>query len=58
MQESIRHTDHGSYMALDPGAAQRIIQSINQQLERAQLSEGQPVLLVSPLSRPSLGPNS
>ncbi|GAB6038848.1 flagellar biosynthesis protein FlhA [Fundidesulfovibrio butyratiphilus] len=54
VQESIRHTEHGSYMAMDPGAAQRLIQNINQNLERAQLADGQPVLLVSPVSRPHL----
>jgi flagellar biosynthesis protein FlhA len=54
VQESIRHTDRGSYLAMDPGSAQRIISSINQHLEKAMLSEGQPVLLVSPVSRPHL----
>ena len=35
VQESIRHTDHGSYLALEPGKAQSIISSISQNMERA-----------------------
>lgn len=54
VQESIRHTDHGSFLAMDPGSAQNLIASINQHLERAMVSEGQPVLLVSPVTRPHL----
>ncbi|WP_243359326.1 flagellar biosynthesis protein FlhA [Fundidesulfovibrio terrae] len=54
VQESIRHTDHGSFLAMDPGSAQNLIASINQHLERAVVSEGQPVLLVSPVTRPHL----
>uniref|UniRef100_A0A7C4AGI5 Flagellar biosynthesis protein FlhA n=1 Tax=Fundidesulfovibrio putealis TaxID=270496 RepID=A0A7C4AGI5_9BACT len=54
VQESIRHTDHGSYLAMDPGSAQNLIASINQNMERAIISEGQPVLLVSPVTRPHL----
>ncbi len=54
IQEAIRHTDHGSYLAMDPGLAQQLIQNINQNMERAMVTEGQPVLLVSPVSRPHL----
>jgi len=54
VQESIRHTDHGSYLAMDPGSAQSLIASINQNMERAIVAEGQPVLLVAPVTRPHL----
>jgi flagellar biosynthesis protein FlhA len=54
VQESIRHTDHGAFLAMDPGSAQNLIASINQHMERAMVSDGQPVLLVSPVTRPHL----
>ena len=54
VQESIRHTDHGTYMAMEPGTAQNLIATINQNMERAVLSEGQAVLLVAPMTRPHL----
>ena len=54
IQESVRQTDHGAYLAMEPGLAQRIIQSIQRSLDKALLTEGQPVLLTSPLVRPHL----
>jgi len=54
IQESVRQTDHGAYLAMEPGLAQRIIQSIQKAMDKAMLSEGQPVLLTSPLVRPHL----
>ena len=54
VQESIRRTEHGTYMAMEPGAAQTLIATINQNMERAATNEGQPVLLVSPMTRPHL----
>jgi flagellar biosynthesis protein FlhA len=54
IQESVRQTDHGAYLAMEPGLAQRIIQAIQRALDKALLSEGQPVLLTSPLVRPHL----
>jgi flagellar biosynthesis protein FlhA len=54
IQESVRKTDHGSYLAMEPGTAQKIIKSINAAMEKAMVSEGQPVLLTSPLARPHL----
>jgi flagellar biosynthesis protein FlhA len=54
VQESIRQTDHGAFLAMDPGSAQNLISSINQQMEKALVSEGQPVLLVAPATRPHL----
>jgi len=54
IQESVRKTDHGTYLAMEPGTAQKIIKSINAAMEKAMVSEGQPVLLTSPLARPHL----
>lgn len=54
LQESIRQTDNGVYMALSPGLAQRLMQQINQTVEKAVNTDGQPVVLVSPMARPHL----
>ncbi len=54
VQEAIRRSDGGAYLALDPGTAQRLIQSVNQSVENAVGTDGQPVLLTSPVSRPHL----
>ncbi|MHC1710658.1 MAG: flagellar biosynthesis protein FlhA [Solidesulfovibrio sp.] len=54
IQESVRQTDHGAYLAMEPGLAQRIIQAIQRAMDKALLTEGQPVLLTSPLVRPHL----
>lgn len=53
-QESLQATDHGTYLTMDPNTAQRVIQTINRNYEESILSEGQPVLLTSPLIRPHL----
>ncbi len=53
-QESLQATDHGTYLAMDPNTAQRLIQTINHSYEASILTEGQPVLLTSPLIRPHL----
>jgi flagellar biosynthesis protein FlhA len=54
IQESVRQTDHGAYLAMEPGLAQRIIQAIQKAMDKAMLAEGQPVLLTTPLVRPHL----
>ena len=54
LQESIRQTENGVYLALSPGSAQRLIQQINQVVERAVNTDGRPSVLVSPLARPHL----
>jgi len=54
IQESVRQTDHGAYLAMEPGLAQRIIQAIQKAMDKAMLGDGQPVLLTSPLVRPHL----
>jgi flagellar biosynthesis protein FlhA len=54
LQENLRQTDQGAYLALDPATARRIIQRITQGLEKAVVATGQPILLTSPLVRPHL----
>jgi len=53
-QDNIRQTEHGAYLAMEPGLAQRIIKRINDAAEKALGTDGQPVLLVSPQVRPHL----
>lgn len=54
VQEGIRQTENGSFLSLNPLVAQRLIQSVNEAVEGAVASDGQPVLLASPLIRPHL----
>jgi flagellar biosynthesis protein FlhA len=54
IQESLRKTDHGTYLAMEPLTAQKIIQAIKNAMDKALSVEGQPVLLTSPVSRPHL----
>lgn len=53
-QESIKRTENGSYLAMEPGLAHKIIQAINKAAEKGIVAEGQPVLLTSPLIRQHL----
>ena len=48
---SLQHTDHGSYLAMDPTQADRLLRSIQSQMERFESSTTQPVLLASPAIR-------
>ncbi|SKA87074.1 flagellar biosynthesis protein FlhA [Paucidesulfovibrio gracilis DSM 16080] len=54
LNDSLRQTDQGAYLALEPGLAQRIIQNINQTLDNAVGTDGTPVLLVTPHLRTHL----
>ncbi len=54
MQESIRQTEGGSYMAIHPATAQNIMREISQSVENAVAADGQPVVLTSPSVRPHL----
>lgn len=54
LQESLRQTESGAYLALNPGTAQKLIQQVNQAVENAVNTDGQPVLLASPVTRPHL----
>lgn len=54
LQESVRQTEHGTYLAMEPGMAQKVIAQINNAMEKAYVADGQPVLLTSPVIRPHL----
>jgi flagellar biosynthesis protein FlhA len=52
--DSIRQTEHGAYLAMEPGLAQKIITAVNNAADKAVATDGQPVLLSSPVARPHL----
>lgn len=55
VQESIRQTENGAtFLSLNPAAAQKLIQNINNAVDNAVNTDGQPVILVSPAIRPHL----
>ena len=54
LQESIRQTDGGTYLAMNPGMAQRLMQHINKAVEDAVGTDGQPIVLTSPMTRAHL----
>ena len=54
LQEAVRQMDGGSYLALNPATAQRLMQRINSVVEHAVGAEGQPVVLASPVIRSHL----
>ena len=54
LQESVRQTDGGAYLAMNPGTAQKLMQRINKAIENAVGTDGQPVVLTSPVTRPHL----
>ncbi|MEK6709940.1 MAG: flagellar biosynthesis protein FlhA [Nitrospinota bacterium] len=48
---ALQHTEHGSYLALDPSLADRLLRGIQGQMERFESSSTPPVLLASPAIR-------
>lgn len=55
VQESIRQTENGAtFISLNPAVAQRLVQNINTAVENAVATDGQPVILASPVVRPHL----
>lgn len=54
LQESIRQVDGGSYLSLNPAIAQKLIHNVSMAMEGAVNTDGQPVLLSTPLVRPHL----
>ena len=54
IQDAIKQTEQGVFLALSPGVAQKMMQQINKAIEEAVNTDGQPVVLVSPLVRPHL----
>ncbi len=54
LNEALRASDGGAFLALDPGSAQQIIQSINTAAENVLNTDGQPVMLCAPQLRSHL----
>ncbi|MBG0778035.1 MAG: flagellar biosynthesis protein FlhA [Desulfovibrionaceae bacterium] len=54
LQDSLRQTEHGAYLAMEPMTAQKVIAAANRAVENAAISDGQPILLVAPIMRPHL----
>ncbi|MDC3416378.1 flagellar biosynthesis protein FlhA [Aquibacillus salsiterrae] len=51
VSEHVQQTEHGSYLALDPESQQKIIQSIQSQVEQVSIQEEIPIILCSPTIR-------
>ncbi|MFH1076023.1 MAG: flagellar biosynthesis protein FlhA [Pseudomonadota bacterium] len=51
LANSIQRTDHGSYLAIEPKAAKRIITCVKEEVERVLAKNEQPVILCSPIIR-------
>jgi flagellar biosynthesis protein FlhA len=48
---SIQHTEHGSYLALDPEKSQKILMTLNKEVNNVGKQGMVPILLTSPISR-------
>ncbi len=54
LQDNLRKADQTTYLNIDPTLAQKLIQGMQASMEKAMLSEGQPVVLTTPSLRPHL----
>ena len=54
LHESIRQTEGGNYLSLNPAVAQRLIHNLNTAVESAVVTDGQPVVMASPMVRQHL----
>jgi flagellar biosynthesis protein FlhA len=51
ISNSIQHTEHGSYLALDPDNSQKILMTLNKEVNNVGKQGMIPILLTSPISR-------
>jgi len=51
ISNSIQHTEHGSYLALDPEKSQKILMTLNKEVNNVGKQGIVPILLTSPISR-------
>ncbi len=51
LTKNIKHTEHGSYLAVDPKIVEQIVQSAEIEVEKQLASEAQPVIMCSPVLR-------
>jgi flagellar biosynthesis protein FlhA len=55
LTKALQHTEHGSYLALDPKTSQRLVAELTKAVERWALTPyPMPILITSPLLRPHL----
>ncbi|MFW5499277.1 MULTISPECIES: flagellar biosynthesis protein FlhA [unclassified Maridesulfovibrio] len=54
LNDAVRSSENGGFLALDPGSAQQLIQSVNATAEGVLETDGQPVLLCAPQLRSHL----
>jgi flagellar biosynthesis protein FlhA len=52
LTKAIQHTEHGSYLAIDPKLAQRLITELTRAVETLLQQQQTPLLVTSPLTRP------
>jgi flagellar biosynthesis protein FlhA len=51
LMNSVQHTEHGSYLSVDPRVADSIMHSVNRETERAIASGYEPIIVCSPQLR-------
>ncbi len=51
LTKNIKHTEHGSYLAVDPKIVEQIVKSAEIEVEKQLVSEAQPVIMCSPVLR-------
>ena len=51
LNKVLKHTEHGSYLALEPGVAERIVESVKEVSENVMAANLQTVILASPALR-------
>ena len=51
LNKNIKHTEHGSYLALDPRLIEEIVQAVTKEVERQVAFNTQPVIMTSPTLR-------
>ncbi|HWO77972.1 MAG TPA: flagellar biosynthesis protein FlhA [Bacillus sp. (in: firmicutes)] len=49
--DSIQQTEHGNYLSIDPGIAQKIVEMLAKEVEKLSLTEQTPIVLCSPAVR-------
>ncbi|WP_031386209.1 flagellar biosynthesis protein FlhA [Desulfonatronum thiodismutans] len=54
LQENLRKAEQGTYLNIDPGNGQKLIQGLQSAMEKAMVAEGQPVVLTTPSLRSHL----
>lgn len=52
LTKALQHTEHGSYLGLDPKLAQRLVQELSRAVEVLMQHQQAPILITSPLTRP------